>query len=153
MKHRLIILFAAFVLGTATSMAFGNKEEGMGANEFKRQHQKFICEQAKLTPKEAAAFFPIYDECQEKKRKLNNQIWDLRKEARGKDLNEKEYQHILEKIANLRIQIDELDKNYLPIYKKVLPYKKIFDVQGAESRFHREMLRKMAPPKDKPRKK
>ena len=38
-------------------------------------------------------------------------------------------------------EADELEKEYLPKYHKVLSYKKIFEVQGAESRFHREMLR------------
>ncbi len=116
-----------------------NKEKG--PEILRKEFQKFVTEQAGLTAKEAAEFFPVYNECQQKKRDLNSRIWKLRKDAIGKQLTEKEYQNILEEIAKLRIQIDELDKTYLELYHKILPYKKIFDVQGAESRFHREVLK------------
>lgn len=143
MKRRMTILLAVFSMClTAIIAQSTNEKKGrMGADEFKQRYQLYITQQAKLTQEEAAAFFPIYNECQEKKHNLNNQIWKLRKEVRGKSLSEKEYQRIIEDIAKLRIQIDELDQSYIPLYHKVLSYKKIFDVQEAESRFHREMLK------------
>lgn len=152
MKQRLIMVLAAFTICLTSAMGTSDdKKERLSHNEFKQKHQSYICQQAKLTPEEATAFFPIYDECQEKKKNLNSQIWKLRKEARGKELTEQEYQLMLEEIAKLRIQIDELERDYLPLYHKVLSYKKIFDVQGAESRFHREMLKEMNHSKGKRR--
>lgn len=137
MKQRIIMWFVALLMGTV-AMAQAQRK---GAEEFKKSYQEFITQQAQLTEEEAAAFFPIYNECQKKKHELNEQIWKLRREARGKELKEADYQRILEEIAKLRIQTDELEKTYLPKYHKVLSYKKIFEVQGAESRFHREMLK------------
>ena len=152
MKQRLIMVLAAFTICMISAMGNPNdKKECLSPNEFQQRYQNYISQQAKLTVEEAAAFFPIYNECQEKKNQLNSQIWKLRKEARGKELTEKEYQRMLEEIAQLRVQIDELDKSYLPCYHKVLSYKKIFDVQGAELRFHREMLKEMNHPKNKKR--
>ena len=43
-------------------------------------------------------------------------------------------------------QIEELEKTYLPLYHKVISYKKIFEVQGAEARFHRELLKSVNHP-------
>lgn len=150
MKQRLTVMLAVLTLCITSAMAFNNEKKGhMPPDEFRQIYQNYICEQAKLTKEEAAAFFPIYNECQEKKENLNKQIWKLRKEARGKELTEQEYQRILEEISTLCIQIDEINKAYLPIYHKVLSYKKIFEVQGAESRFHREMLKKMNHPQPK----
>ena len=136
MRHRLVILLTIFAMCLTNTVA-----QNKGPEILRKEFQKFVIEQAKLTEKEAAEFFPIYNECQQKKQTLNSRIWKLRKDAIGKQLTEKEYQYILEEIAKLKIQIDELDKTYLELYHKVLSYKKIFDVQGAESRFHREVLR------------
>lgn len=137
MKRRITVWLATLLVGMA-AMA---QPQRISPEEFKKNYQAFICQQAKLTEKEAAAFFPIYNECQAKKNELNNQIWKLRREAYGKELKEEDYQRILEEINKLRIQADELEKSYLPKYHKVLSYKKIFEVQGAESHFHREMLK------------
>lgn len=136
MRRRLVILLTIFAMCLTSTVA-----QNKGPEILRKEFQKFVIEQAKLTEKEAAEFFPIYNECQLKKQALNSRIWKLRKDAIGKQLTEKEYQYILEEIAKLKIQIAELDKTYLELYHKVLSYKKIFDVQGAESRFHRELLK------------
>lgn len=136
MRRRLVILLTIFAMCLTSTVA-----QNKGPEILRKEFQKFVIEQAKLTEKEAAKFFPIYNECQIKKQALNSRIWKLRKDAIGKQLTEKEYQYILEEIAKLKIQIAELDKTYLELYHKVLSYKKIFDVQGAESRFHRELLK------------
>lgn len=143
MKRQLTLLLTILFMSFAAAMAQHktSNEFMMGPDEFKKKYQEFIIKQAELTKEEAAKFFPIYDECQKKKEKLNSQIWELRRDVRNKELAEKEYQHILEETAKLRIQIAEIDKTYLQLYRKVLPYKKIFKVQVAESRFHRELLR------------
>lgn len=137
MKQRITLLFAVLIV----CLAVVAHPKRKSSEEFKKEYQAFIIKHAQLTEEEAAAFFPIYDECEKKKRELNNQIWKLRREAFGKELAEKDYQRILENIAQLSIQIEELDQTYLPLYHKVLSYKKIFDVQGAETLFHREMLK------------
>ncbi len=144
MKLRLSILLTALTLGLGVIMAQSpqqGKREHLSQEEFKKKFQTFIIKHAQLTEKEAAAFFPVYEECQKKKHEKNERIWKLRREVRGKQLSEAEYAKLLEEIADLRIQIDQLDKLYLPRYHQVLSYKKIFDVQGAETRFHRELLK------------
>lgn len=137
MKRRVTVLFAVLIV----CLAAVAQPKRKSPEEFKKEYQAFIIKHAQLTEEEAAAFFPIYDECEKKKRELNNKIWKLRREAFGKELADKDYQRILENIAKLSIQIEELDQTYLPLYHKVLSYKKIFDVQGAETLFHREMLK------------
>ena len=56
---------------------------------------------------------------------------------------ESQYEEINEKVANNRIAADQLDKTYLSKFKKILSSKKIFLVQRAEMRFHREMIKGM----------
>ena len=62
---------------------------------------------------------------------------------------EAQYAEINEKVANNRIAADQLDKTYLGKFKKILSSKKIFLVQRAEMRFHREMIKGMNRSKDK----
>ena len=108
MKQRITLLLTILLVGVAAIAQ--QPQQRKGPEEFKKEYQQFIAKQAKLTAEEAAAFFPIYNECQEKKNKLNGQIWKLRRDTYNKELTEKDYQRILEEIAKLRIQIEELDK-------------------------------------------
>ncbi|MBQ4519633.1 MAG: hypothetical protein II999_03345 [Bacteroidaceae bacterium] len=145
MKSKLLILLAVFY-GTSLFVMAQQQSGGshrLNKEEFKEKFQQFLIKQADLSEQEAKEFFPVYDECQKKKHELNGRIWKLRKEAHKKQLTEEDYKKILDEIADLRIQIDKLDKEYLPLYRKTLSYKKIFDIQGAESRFHRELLKEV----------
>ena len=141
MKQRLFKLFALCMLCISYTTA---QPKHLSREEFNKQFQAFIVENAKLTEKEALEFFPIYNECQKKKNELNGQIWKLlRKEAQERQqLSEVEYQKMLEEIAELRIKIEMLEKDYIQRYRKVLPYSKIFSVNEAETRFNRELVRK-----------
>ena len=103
--------------------------------------QQLITEYAQLTEAEAEAFFPLYFELQERKHELNNEVWNLLKEGRAKGVSEKKYEEILEGVYDTRLSIDRLEKSYFEKFKKVLSFKKIYQVQQAEMRFHREVLK------------
>ena len=84
-----------------------------------------------------------------KKKKLNDESWDLMRKGKDDKTTEAQYAEINEKVANNRIAADQLDKTYLGKFKKILSSKKIFLVQRAEMRFHREMIKGMNRSKDK----
>ena len=105
-------------------------DQHLSREEFRAKQKAFIIEQAGLNKEEAAKFFPVYFELQDKKKKLNDESWDLMR--KGKD-----------------DKTTELDKTYLGKFKKILSSKKIFLVQRAEMRFHREMIKGMNRSKDK----
>ena len=57
---------------------WSNKKNNRKIPNRRRAKQKeFITEQAGLSKKEAAKFFPVYFELQDKKKKLNDESWDL----------------------------------------------------------------------------
>ena len=103
-------------------------DQHLSREEFRNKQKAFIIEQAGLTKEEAAKFFPVY--------------FELRQ---GKDdkTTEAQYEEIVAKVCDNRIAADRLDKSYLDRFKKILSNKKIFLVQRAEMRFHREMLKGM----------
>ena len=110
---------------------------------FRTKQKAYIIEQAKLTKEEAAKFFPIYFELQDKKKKLNDESWNLMRKGKDDKTTEAQYKEINEKIAENRIAADQLDRTYLGKFNKILSSKKIFLVQRAEMRFHREMIKGM----------
>ena len=115
----------------------------LSREEFRTKQKAYIIEQAKLTKEEAAKFFPIYFELQDKKKKLNDESWNLMRKGKDDKTTEAQYKEINEKIAENRIAADQLDRTYLGKFNKILSSKKIFLVQRAEMRFHREMIKGM----------
>ena len=118
-------------------------EQHLSREEFRTKQKAYIIEQAKLTKEEAAKFFPIYFELQDKKKKLNDESWNLMRKGKDDKTTEAQYKEINEKIAENRIAADQLDRTYLGKFNKILSSKKIFLVQRAEMRFHREMIKGM----------
>lgn len=140
MKNKLLLSVVVMLMCIVGMAQERHNRPRMSKEEFNQKRELFITKHAGLEAEEAAKFFPIYNECQKKKHELNGRIWKLRRDARGKELSEEEYRHILEEVAALRIQIEQVEQTYLSRYKDVLPYKKIFAVQGAEDRFQRELI-------------
>ena len=118
-------------------------EQHLSREEVRTKQKAYIIEQAKLTKEEAAKFFPIYFELQDKKKKLNDESWNLMRKGKDDKTTEAQYKDINEKIAENRIAADQLDRTYLGKFNKILSSKKIFLVQRAEMRFHREMIKGM----------
>ena len=130
-----LILFACFC---AYAQAQNNK---LNKEEFRARQEAFITENAQLTPQEAKEFFPLYFELQDKKGEHNRKAWkEIRKGKQG-NLSEEEYARIVEALIQARITTDQLDLEYVRKYKKFLSSKKIYDIQRAEMKFHRHLLK------------
>ncbi len=134
----LVVLLCSFM---SVLRAAGGCDQHLSREEFRAKQKAYIIEQAGLTKDEAAKFFPIYFELQDKKKKLNDESWEVMRRSKDEKVTEAQYEGINEKVINNRIAADQLDKNYLSKFKKILSNKKIFLVQRAEMRFHREMIR------------
>lgn len=136
----LVVLLCSFV---PILLAADGCEQHLTPDEFRAKQKAFIIEQAGLTKEEATKFFPLYFELQDKKKKLNDDSWTLMRKGKEDNATEAQYEEIIGKICDNRIEADRLDKTYLDKFKKILTWKKIFLVQRAETRFHREMLKAM----------
>ncbi len=129
-------------------------EQRLTKDEFRAKQQAFITDAAGLSSEEAAKFFPLYFELQDKKKVLNDKLWDLMRQGKNEDTSEAQYEEILEGIYDARIASERLEKTYFEKFKRLLSCKKIYLVQRAEMRFHRELLKDMrgkrAPKREKP---
>ncbi|WP_321332755.1 hypothetical protein [uncultured Bacteroides sp.] len=142
MKKLFILLF--FVCASASQLlAVEREDQHLTPDEFKAKQEAFITEAAKLSREEAGAFFPVYFELQDKKKEINDQAWNLFRKGKDDKTTEAQYDEIIEKIYDLRIASDKLEKAYFRRFKGILSSRKIYMVQKAEMRFHRELLKGM----------
>ncbi len=125
----------------ATTGKQGNKR--LSPETFRAHRQAFITKKAELTTEEAAKFFPVYFELQDKKKKLNDEAWKKMREVKEGNATEEDYKNALTGMYDARIAIDKLEKSYFEKFEKILPYKKIYLIQKAEMSFHRELLKGM----------
>lgn len=126
------------LLGCLSALA---QNKRLTREEFRERQRIYFTEQADLTQQEAARFFPLYFELQDKKGRLNHEAMEQMRKGKEENLTEAEYDRIVENVLKSRITGDELELEYLKKYKKFLTSKKIYRLQKAEMHFHRELLK------------
>ena len=88
-------MLAVFCFNLTMTAQDRDRRSRLSKEEFKVELERYLTEKASLSKEEATKFFPIYSECQDAKRKLNDQIWALRKKACNGNLSENDYKAIL----------------------------------------------------------
>ena len=146
MKKRWILLFLLGLINMNSFLSAQYAQKKRAEFEaLKEKRVAFISKAMELSREEGNAFWPLYNELQEKKFELNRQlrktIYEFAKsEKEGKKHTESEYKNI----ANLSVQagINEakLDEEYVAKFSKVISYEKIYRYQQAEVQFARQML-------------
>ena len=137
MKKLLIILL--FVALNADVQAQPNQK--FSPERYNAELQQFITREAALSPQEAAKFFPLYKEMQQKQRSLFQQMHRTRS---IKPTDEKSCRDNIKKCDDLELQMKELQQLYHNKFLKVLPASKVYDIIKAEDKFHRQMLNRAA---------
>ena len=142
-------------LAAITASAQDNKRKPhFSPEEFQAKQRAYITEKAELTTEEADAFFPLFFELQKKKFELErNARKDFRKQ-RGEQMSEEECRAFVYNMADVKIEIAKLEREYTDKYLQVLTPCKVRRVQYAEGSFQRDLMKKMTEhranaPKDK----
>ena len=142
MKKLIVLLVMMCSLAPVLRAADGCNQR-LSPAEFRARQKAYITEKAGLTKEEAARFFPLYFELQDKKKEQNDKAWSLIRQGKDEKTTEAQYDVIMEGVYDARIAADRLDKTYFAKFKKILSAKKLYLVQKAEMRFHRELLKGM----------
>ena len=148
MKRLIILLFIICGFTPLLWAMDGCNQQRLSPEEFRAKQKAFIIEKAGLNKEEAAKFFPVYFELQDKKKALNDKAWGLLRKGKDDKTTEAQYAEILKGVYDARSASDKLERDYYEKFKKILSNKEIYMVQKAEMRFHRELL-KSANRKDK----
>jgi len=132
--------FLSIALFFAT-FAFGQRPDRAEIKE-KLEAQKiaFITDRLDLSPNEAKAFWPIYDEFQEKEHELRSQT---RPPRRIEDLSDEEALSFLKTSLKNEEAIQKVRTEYTERFLEVLSAKKVLQLHRAEMDFRREVIEKI----------
>ena len=131
-----------FVAVTASAQANQGKPH-FSPEEFRAKQQAYIAEKAGLTAQECEAFFPLFFELQKKKFELERNARKDFKKQRNEQMTEEECRQFVYNMADMKIEIAKLEREYTDKYLQVLPPCKVRKVQHAESSFQRDLMKKM----------
>ena len=132
-----------FIAMTASAQGPQKNRPHFSPEEFQAKQKAYITEKAGLSPEEAETFFPLFFELQKKKFELErNARKDFRKQ-RGEQMSEEECRKFVYNMADVKIEIAKLEREYTDKYLQVLSPCKVRRVQFAEGSFQRDLMKKM----------
>ena len=146
MKRKWILLLLFGLISMNLSL-LAQRDERRKAEfeEFKEKRVAFITQAMDLNAEAAKGFWPLYNELQEKKFELNQQlrkaIYEFKKSEReGKTHTESQYKEMVDLCTQSKIKETKLDEEYIAKFAKVISFEKIFRYQQAELQFARQLL-------------
>ena len=146
MKQAILIIMSFFFCMPIIAQ---KNQEKYTEEDFQKKKMDYLSKQAGLTPQEAAAFFPIYFELQELKKKNNSQAWEKAKEVnKNSKATETDYKNSINEFIEAEKKNTELEQEYMEKGLQIIPASKIFKVLRAEIKFNRNMLKIMHPDKE-----
>ena len=133
---RYLLSIAVLLLSVMSVMA--HDPQKFSPEKFQADMEQFITKEASLTAEEAAKFFPLYREMQQKQRAVWNQMKDM---GRNKPAYETGCKQAVQKRDELELEQRRIIQTYHNKFFKVLPASKVYDVIIAENKFHRFAIR------------
>ena len=144
MKRNILASLLLFVIAlTASAQGEQKKRPHFSPEEFQAKQKAYITEKAELSPEEADAFFPLFFELQKKKFDLERGARKDFKKERGVQMTEDECRNFVYNMADVKIEVAKLEREYTDKYLEVLPACKVRRVQHAENSFQRDLMKKM----------
>jgi len=138
MMKRIYICLVAMLMVIGVDAQDKNPQQRFSPEKFDAALQEFITQEAHLTPQEAAAFFPIYNEMLQKQRVLFNR---QRENAKNKPQGEEACRKAIEESDQIDVELKRIQQEYHKRFFEILPASKVYDILMAELRFHHRMMR------------
>ena len=146
MKKILFTLAISLLTATASVAQENNnarEKRPFSPEEFQAKQRTFIAEKAELTAEEAEAFFPIFFELQKKKFEIEHNARKETRKPRGEKMTEEECREYVYKMADTKIEIAKLEREYTDKYLGVISACKLRKVLHAEGAFQRHLMKEM----------
>ena len=145
--RKTLFTLAISLLTIAASYAQENnnarERKPFSPEEFQAKQRTFIADKAGLTTEEAEAFFPIFFELQKKKIEIEHNARKETRKPRGEKMSEEECREYVYKMADTKIEIAKLEREYTDKYLDVISACKLRKVLHAEGTFQRHLMKEM----------
>ena len=140
----IILTIAALVCFSAAAGA-NTGWENEWKERFMSEKIAFLTMEMNITPAEAQAFWPIYNEIEQKKDAALVQIIKTYKELNAaiEANNQKEIDKCLTAYLQAQETLREIESKAADQYKTVLPVEKVAKLYVAEEKFRRQNIRKL----------
>ncbi len=138
---KFVSILCLFLFSMTFSLSIsGQRPRKFDPQQFEKQLHQYIATEAGLTPGEAAAFFPLFDEMQRKQRLLFEK---MRVYMHTNTDDNRASLKAIQAMDNNDLEIKKLQKEYHQKFCKVLPAGKVLQILKADDKFHRKAFKKM----------
>ena len=141
-----------FIISLVFSLGVFAQEEAPKKIDFTQLEIEYIANEQILTETELDAYSRISKEYDEKHRVLRREIRGLEKSISEIKTNE-EAEKAMYEIADKKIALESLEKEYLGLYLKEIPAQKLIQVQSACKKFKGDLFKNMHKAREKGEKK
>jgi len=142
-RYILFLILSIFTTSTYVQGQNNGNARKQRWEEMKAKRTAFYTERIGLTAEEAQAFWPLYNELQEKKgelhRSMSAQFHNSKRNGNKKRVID--YTKATDDMINLRVYEATLEKSYHEKFKAVLPPEKLFRYYRAERDWANQLLK------------
>jgi len=132
-----LLVFAVLMLVVVLGVS-AEEQQKFSPEKFQADLEQYITTEAGLTNEEAAKFFPLYREMQQKQRVVYNKIHELFKLPH----DEASCKRAIQRRDQLEIELKQIAQTYHNKFLRVIPASKVIGTIVAEDKFHRRAFRK-----------
>lgn len=143
-----LLVFAVLMLIVVLG-ASAEEQQKFSPEKFQADLEQYITTEAGLTNEEAAKFFPLYREMQQKQRVVYNKMHELFKLPH----DEASCKRAVQRRDQLEIELKQIAQTYHNKFLRVLPASKVIGTIIAEDKFHRRAFRKFGQQRNRETKK
>ena len=140
-----ITIIISMLLGTGTASAHKNCE-GDWKQKMMSEKIAFLTVETGMTPEEAQAFWPLYNEINKKKDEAMHKVFSSYKDldqAIEAGKSGKEIERLLDAYLKAIEKQKEIDSEAIEKYRTVLPVEKVAKLCLGEEKFRRHHIRKL----------
>ena len=143
-----LLVFAVLMLVVVLGVS-AEEQQKFSPEKFQADLEQYITTEAGLTNEEAAKFFPLYREMQQKQRVVYNKIHELFKLPH----DEASCKRAIQRRDQLEIELKQIAQTYHNKFLRVIPASKVIGTIVAEDKFHRRAFRKFGQQRNRETKK
>ena len=137
-----ILMGCMFIFGAQEIQAQAKKDKVDKKEKIKELRKKYFNEKLALSDAEQKAFWPLYDEYKQKEKALRDSFKSKYKPNDVIFMDDKKAEEFLNATIKLNDDQNNLFKEYILKFKKVLPVKKVAMLPMVEREFKKELLDK-----------
>jgi len=139
----LLLILAAFQYSATVKAQDG--DDNINVSKIQAQRVAFFTEKLNLTPAEAEKFWPVYNEYDAKRAKLNaeeSRLINIFKENKS-NMSDREIDNNIKKIFDTRKALTALNEDYYIKFRQILPARKVMKLIITETQFRVWLLQKI----------